>query len=77
MNTEQLASRTTVQWCGHGSYRVTIIYQGRQYHCRSNNSLAYDRLSSDVSPLTVECDYTLRQALNAFYQECKRKNNLL
>lgn len=76
MTTKELQSRVRVASVGCGSFCVTITYKGQKYGCRSNNSLAYDRLTADVSPLTVLYSYTLKQALRAFYDECRRKKRL-
>lgn len=78
MNTKQLENRTTVKWDGYGSYQVTIIFRNKHYKCRSNNSLAYDRLNDDNHPPRWQlCGYTYKRALKAFYNECARANNLM
>jgi hypothetical protein len=58
-------------------YKVTITYRGREYTCKSNNSLAWDRLDDDnYRDNEVNGFYTNKGAYKAFYEECKRKNNL-
>lgn len=78
MTTEELRRNVGVRSKGSGTYLVNIIYRGRVYYCYSHNSLAYDRLS--VFDITTErynaYGYTYKQALQAFYNECKRKNYL-
>lgn len=71
MTTKQLLERVSVRWAGTGTYQVYITYCGREYTCRSNNSLAWDCLRYDDTSY-----YTHRQALHAFWDECKRVNNL-
>lgn len=77
MTIEQLRERTKVEWIGTCQYRVTITYRGRTYTCKSNNSLAWDRLDDDNYPdnYTVGT-YTNKGAWLAFYDECKRCNRL-
>ena len=61
-----------------GRYMVEIYYRGKFYSCHSNNSLAWDRINSDDTTPARRLDgfYTLKSALKAFYDECKRKNGL-
>lgn len=71
MTTEQLLERVSVRLAGTGTYEVRITYRGRDYSCRTNNSLAWDAIRwGDRSY------YTRRQALQALYDECRRKNNI-
>jgi hypothetical protein len=74
MTLQELKERVKVERDGgYGSYKVTITYRGKSYWCHSNNSLAWDDLGSDEH----RCYYmTDKQALLAFYDECKRKNHL-
>jgi len=63
----------------HGQYEIRILYRGKEYRCFSNNSRAFDRIHSrDSYPSDsyVDADYTYKQALQAFWDECKRKNGL-
>ena len=78
MTTEELRFKLHIAWKGYGTYRVTINYRGKYYHCLSHNSLAYDRLNCTdiVSDRTVKHFYTYRGALDALYKECKQKNDL-
>jgi hypothetical protein len=62
---------------GYCSYEVTITYRGKEYTCHSNNSLAWDRLEDgNLHDNEVGGFYTNKSAWQAFYDECKRKNNL-
>lgn len=61
----------SIKLAGSGSYRVTIEYRNHTYSCISNNSLAYDAWRNDDHSY-----YTEKQALQALYDECKRKNGL-
>lgn len=66
-----------VRGFGYCCYVVTIIYRGKKYTCQSNNSLAWDRLDDDnYRDNEVSGSYTDKGAYQAFYDECKRKNNL-
>lgn len=77
MTTKELREKTNIQWCGYGQYKVTITYKGREYSCHSNNSPAYDRIDDpDHGERWEYCGYTNHKAWQAFYDECKRKNNL-
>lgn len=70
MKKEELQRKIRIEWKGYSSYKITIEYRGKYYSCISNNSLAYDSLNSDNG------EYTEKQALCSFWNECKRKNNL-
>lgn len=79
MTLKELWDKVIVQSRGSGQYEVKIIYRRKWYRCTSNNSLAYDSLPKlcgsgcwDDSNLPM----TTKQALQAFYDECKRKNCL-
>lgn len=61
----------SIHIAGSGSYKVTIEYRNKVYSCVSNNSMAYDAFRNDDHSY-----YTDKQALMAFYNECKRVNNL-
>lgn len=74
MTTKQLEERVSWEWCGYGTYDVTIFYRGKQYHCKSHNTLANDDYQEDAQN---RCWYkTDKQCLLAFYDECKRANHL-
>lgn len=79
MNLQQLKNVVKVsREIGYCSYEVTITYRGKKYTCYSNNSLAWDRLDDDNYPDNkIVGFYTNKGAYQAFYEECKRKNNLL
>jgi len=78
MTLQELKERVKVARAnGYGCYKVTIVWHGREYECRSNNSLAWDRLDDDnYRDNEVNGFYTNKGAYKAFYEECKRKNNL-
>lgn len=78
MNKKQLFEKVNVRSQGSGNYLVTIEYKGKQYSCHSNNSLAYDRIHNYMfyNDLERVYEYTCKKALQSFYDECKRKNNL-
>lgn len=70
MNFEQLNQRVKWQWVGYGTYKVTIIYNRKQYTCISHNTIANDDYQSEHRTYYK----TDKQCLSAFYEECKRKN---
>ena len=76
MTTQELRDRIHFKWKGYGTYKVTIEYRGKFYSCTSHNSLAYDRIRSDVEDRVEVYGYTYKQACRSFYNECKRANNL-
>lgn len=78
MNIWQLFERIRLQNLGSGNYLVTILYKGKEYTCHSNNSSAYRRVYIIFAIRLREryYSYTAKQALQSFYDECKRKNNL-
>lgn len=76
---EKLRSCTAVDRFAPSDYRVRVNYRGKEYSCRSNNSIAWDRMS-EAGDL-YECErgagwLTLRQAYLQFYEECCRKNHI-
>ncbi len=80
MTKEELAQKVNVTPVGSGQYEVEIDYRGKTYLCRSNNALAYDSLPKYCNNCgcwnDTDTPMTEKQALRAFYDECKRKNNL-
>ena len=72
MTTKELRNRVGWQWSGYGKYVVSIIYRRKKYVCTSHNTLAADDYQSD-SRAYYKTD---KQCLKAFYDECKRANNL-
>lgn len=78
MTLKELRNRVRVSRAkGYCSYEVKITYRGKEYTCHSNNSLAWDRLDDDNYRDNEEHGfYTNKEAYEAFYEECKRKNNL-
>jgi hypothetical protein len=78
MTLNELKNRVRVTRAkGYSSYEVTIQYRGKEYRCHSNNSLAWDRLDDEnYRDNQVAGFYTNKGAYLAFYDECKRVNNL-
>ena len=78
MTLNELKHRVAVRHAsGYCQYDVEITYRGKQYKCKSNNSLAWDRLDDDnYADNHSVCGYTNKEAWKAFYNECKRKNGL-
>lgn len=73
MTEEQLRERITIKRLQQCSYKVTIVYRGREYSCVSHNSLAWDDLGSEYHRSFYKTD---KQCLEAFYEECKRVNRI-
>ena len=81
MTLKELENRVRIsRTCGHGQYKVTIEYRNEEYTCTSNNTLAYDSLPHPCNAGgcwdDTNCPMTEKQALQAFYDECKYKNGL-
>lgn len=78
MTEKQLRERMVVSRAsGHGQYRVVIVYRGKTYSCISNNTMAWDMKDYDYGCGMKRVYYSsARQAMQAFYDECKTKNNL-
>ncbi len=72
MTTSELFEKVNVRRLQQGCYKVTIEYRHKFYSCTSNDSLAWDDLGSEHR-VWYKTD---KQCLMAFYNECKRKNNL-
>ncbi len=73
MTEKELREKVTIRRMQQGCYKVTINFRGREYSCQSHNSLAWDDLGDDVHRSYYKTD---KQCLEAFYEECKRKNDL-
>ena len=73
MTEKKLKERVKWSWCGYGTYNVSITYRGKDYHCKSHNTLANDDYQEEGHRSFYKTD---KQCLLAFYNECKRKNNL-
>lgn len=77
MTLAEIKQKTSVYWFGISQYEVTIEYRGKAYKCKSNNSLAWDRLDDDRYSDSYRVGfYTNKEAWKSFYDECKSKNNL-
>lgn len=74
MTKKELYNRITLGTCLSGQFTVTIEYRGKEYRCKSNNTLAYDSVRFNPEP--GESYYTPKQALMALWDESKTKNNL-
>ena len=78
MTLAEVKQKTSVKWIGTSQYEVIIAYRGREYKCKSNNSLAWDRLDDENYPDNYPVGfYTNKGAWLAFYNECKMKNNIM
>lgn len=77
MSTKKWRRSIGVKKCGYGCFLVEINYRGKTYSCTSNNSLAYDRVTDCEEDKKIKkSGYTLEQAWDALYRECKKKNGL-
>lgn len=79
MRLKELADKVYVKKTGSGTYTVIIDFRNKYYKCQSHNSLAYDRImaqSYQKNANQVLSEYTLKQALQSLYDECKRSNNV-
>lgn len=73
MTQKELEDKVRVIYAyGYNRYQVEIEYRGEKYTCYSHNSLAWDSLHELYTPNPL----TVKQALQQFYNECKRENNL-
>ena len=70
MTTQELLERLTLTWKGYGTYKVTIEYRKKFYSCICFDSMMWDTYKG------ANTGYTYKQALQYFYNECKRKNQL-
>lgn len=78
MTLRELEERVEVRKKCTAQYHITIRYYGKEYTCRSNNTLAYDTLTSFWLGGNVGYFYrTEKQAYMAFYLECRRANGLI
>ena len=78
MTKQELLNKVSISRKGYGTYDVTTEFRGKNYSCTSNDTMAYDRIKSNdsMSEYRSEFGYTYKQALEAFYDDCKRINNL-
>lgn len=74
MTTKELYDKVQIRWVGYGQYEVTIEFRGKTYKCHSNNSQAWDY--KDWEPGDGPHPYTSKQAYQAFWDECCRKNHI-
>ena len=75
MTTEELLTKVSITPRGSGNYKVTIEHRGNYYTCISHDTLAWDDLGK--KEMSSRAWYkTDKQALLAFWNECKRKNHL-
>lgn len=72
MTLEQLTSKfVCIRYCGNGQYEIVARYRNRLLPCISTNKYAYNAwMCGDNSY------YTVKQALQALYDECKRQNHV-
>ena len=75
MNTTQLHQNVSIFPAGHGHFKITISFRGKEYKCTTTNTMAIDR--KDEEERTLNGYYTTQKAaLQSLYNECKLKNNL-
>jgi hypothetical protein len=75
MTTSQLKDRINTQFAGHGHFKVTIDFRGKEYSCTTTDTMAIDRIGDDT--IDKKRFYVSeKQALTALWNECKRKNDL-
>ncbi len=83
MTTKELENKVRDCGCvGYGTHKIEIEYYGTVYRFITNNTLATDRLKKcgddgcEISDRKKHCFYTYRGALEALYEEGKRKHSL-
>ena len=78
MTTKELKNRVRFMFSGYGHKKVTIKYRNKEYSCISTNTVATDRINSDIDGVDKDSFLirTKKQAYLALYNECKLKNNL-
>lgn len=78
MSVNELEANLSITRISACDFKVTITYHGQKYSTISKNTDAYFRLY--YTPVLNSEEryngYTYIQALQAFYDECKTKNNL-
>lgn len=76
--TKDLLNNLWVRPCSYGEYYVQMYYRNQVYSCRTNNTLAIDRIHSkdEVEDHKNLYGYTLKQAYMSLYDECKAHNDL-
>ena len=77
MTTTQLQKKVSFGFAGYGHQRVVITFRGKEYHCKSTNTSATDRIFDDNDGINHDAYYkTKKQAFISLYNECKQANNL-
>jgi hypothetical protein len=77
MNTKQLRSKVSFSPSGHGHYKVSIEFRGKEYSSTTDNMPAIDAADRDDDRRMIGDYYeTPKQALQSLYDEVKRKNDL-
>lgn len=77
MTLKELKERVkAVHKIGYNNYKVTIVFRGKEYTCDSNNSMAWDAIEEPSWGSSNILYYTEKQAYQALYDECKRKNQI-
>lgn len=76
MTLKELQQRVEMTWVGYGTFRIWTTYRGRKLSAITHNTLAVDRIRSDVyTPARQEVySYTLRGAYQALHDEVLMKN---
>lgn len=77
MTLKQIKDKVDICLCLHGQFNVIINYRGKEYTCKSNNTMAYDTILTWKRERVPVCGgYTIKKAYEALWDECKRKNGL-
>lgn len=77
--TKELESKVRdLGFSGYGHHKIEIIWHGKSYTFTTTNMPATDRLTekNHISDRASDGMYTYKGALQALYDEGKRKNNL-
>lgn len=75
MTLNELYDKMSIGTCLSGQFTVTIIYRGKEYSCKSNNTQAHDSIGCWRGD-DEYCPMTEKQALQQLWNECKRKNEI-
>lgn len=78
MTTEDLMKRVDYGFRSYGHYNVTIVFRGKEYKCVTTNTMAIDAAERDSLEVDRGAYYTtMKKGLQALYNECKFKNELV
>lgn len=77
MTLKELSNKVDLGTCLMGQFKVAISYHCKEYTCKSNNTMAYDTILTWKRERVPVCGgYTIKQAYETLWDECKRKNGL-